>query len=54
MQVVALKNLLLMLEQKKILRRSVTVAFSFVKNIKTTGSRILVLPFVHLILMLWK
>ena len=43
-----------LLEQKKILRRSVTVAFSFVKNIKTTGSRILVLPFVHLILMLWK
>ena len=54
MQAVAVKNLLLMLEQKKILRRSVTVAFSFIKNIKTTGSGILVLPFVHLILMLWK
>lgn len=26
----------------------------FYKNIKTTGSGILVLPFVHLILMLWK
>ena len=38
MQTVALKNLFLMLEQKKILRRSVAAAFSFVKNIKTTGS----------------